>query len=110
VSSKSWSVTAHAFGGFGGEVTAIAYCWRSKRPLLTEVSGAATVPPGRFATANTPPCPVGKLVFGGFSTNPTGSLFFTDGYFATTGGWTSSAYNAFGPAATITAYGYCLKI
>lgn len=110
ITSKSWSVTAHAFGAFGGEVTAIAYCWRSKRPLLTEVSGSATVPPGKFATANTPACPTGHLVFGGFSTSPGGPLFFTDGYFATTGGWTSSAYNAFGPAATLTAYGYCLNI
>ena len=25
-------------GSFGGELTAIAYCWRSKKPLLTEVS------------------------------------------------------------------------
>jgi hypothetical protein len=110
VSSKSWSVTAHAFGAFGGEMTAIAYCWRSKRPLLTEVSGAVTVPPGKFATANTTPCPTGQLVFGGFSTSPGGPLFFTDGYFATTGSWTSSAYNAFGPAATLTAYGYCVSI
>ena len=34
ISSKSWQVTAHAFGDFGGEITAIAYCMRSRRPLL----------------------------------------------------------------------------
>ena len=39
ISDKSWSVTGRAFGQFGGELTAIAYCWRSKKPLLTEVSG-----------------------------------------------------------------------
>jgi hypothetical protein len=110
ISDKSWQVTGHAFGAFGGELTAIAYCWRSKHPLLTEVSGSATVPPGTYATASTPPCPVGHLVFGGFSSSPAGSVFLTDGYFATSGGWTASAYNVFGPAATITAYGYCLKL
>ena len=26
ISSKSWKVVAHAFGNFGGEITAIAYC------------------------------------------------------------------------------------
>jgi hypothetical protein len=110
ISAKSWSVTGHAFGGFGGELTAIAYCWRSKHPLLTEVSGSATVQPGKFGTANTPPCPVGHLVFGGFSTTPTGSSFITNGLINTDGSWSASARNQFGPGATITAYGYCLKL
>jgi hypothetical protein len=110
ISSKSWAVTAHAFGDFGGELTAIGYCWRSRHPLLTEVSGSATVAPGQLGTADTPPCPVGKPVFGGFSTSPAGSSFFTNGFFNSAGGWSASAQNHFGPAATITAYGYCLKI
>ncbi len=50
ISAKSWSVTGRAFGGFGGELTAIAYCWRSKKPLLTEVSGSTSVGTGHFAT------------------------------------------------------------
>jgi hypothetical protein len=110
ISDKSWSVTGRAFGGFGGELTAIAYCWRSKKPLLTEVSGSASVGTGQFATATTTPCPVGNLVFGGFSTSPAGSAFFTNGYINTNGSWQASAYNHFGPAATLTAYGYCLKL
>src|SRR3954467_11530127 len=81
ISDKSWSVTGSAFGGFGGELTAIAYCWHSKKALLTEVSGSASVAPGQFATAATPPCPVGHVVFGGFSSTPAGSLLLTNGYF-----------------------------
>lgn len=110
ISSKSWSVTGHAFGGFGGELTAIAYCWHSKKPLLTEVSGSTTVGTGNFATATTPSCPTGNLVFGGFSTSPSGSAFFANGYITTEGGWQASAFNHFGPPATLTAYGYCLKL
>jgi hypothetical protein len=109
-SSKSWSVTGHAFGGFGGELTAIAYCWHSKKPLLTEVSGSTTVGTGSFGTTTTPPCPTGNLVFGGFSTSPSGSAFFTNGFINTDGSWQASAYNHFGPSATLTAYGYCLKL
>jgi hypothetical protein len=68
ISDKSWSVTGRAFGGFGGELTAIAYCWRSKKPLLTEVSSAsASVGTGEFATTSTPSCPTGHIVPGGFS-------------------------------------------
>jgi hypothetical protein len=110
VSDKSWSVTGHAFGGFGGELTAIAYCWRSHKPLLTEVSGSTSVGTGRFATATTPSCPAGQIVFGGFSSSPAGSVFLTNGFFTGNGGWSASAMNHFGPAASITAYGYCLKL
>jgi hypothetical protein len=109
-SDKSWSVTGSAFGGFGGELTAIAYCWHSKKPLLTEVSGSATVGTGQFGTASTPPCPSGHIVFGGFSTSPAGSALFTNGAFTGSGGWSASAMNHFGPSASLTAYGYCLKL
>jgi hypothetical protein len=109
-SDKSWSVTGHAFGAFGGELTAIAYCWRSKNPLLTEVSASTSLPVGRLATAATPSCPRGRLVFGGFSTSPSGSSLLADGYFNPSGGWSASAMNQFGPAASLTSYGYCLKL
>lgn len=109
ISPKSWSVTAHAFGGFGGQVTAIAYCWRSRGPLLSEVSASTSVPTGTFATADTPPCPVGHIVFGGFS-SPSGAAFMTNGSFDGGGGWSASAWNHFGPDTTLTAYGYCLKL
>lgn len=110
ISDKSWSVTGRAFGQFGGELTAIAYCWRSKKPLLTEVSASADIGIGRFATATTPPCPVGHLVFGGFSTTPAGSVLMTNGVINGDGSWSASAMNHFGPSASITAYGYCLKL
>ena len=110
ISDKSWSVTGRAFGQFGGELTAIAYCWRSKKPLLTEVSASADVGIGRFATATTPPCPAGHLVFGGFSSSPAGSVLMTNGVINGDGSWSASAMNHFGPSASITAYGYCLKL
>jgi hypothetical protein len=110
ISDKSWSVTGHAFGGFGGELTAIAYCWHSRKPLLREVSAAASAPTGRLATATTPSCPAGHVVFGGFSSSPSGSILLASGAFTGSGGWTASAMNQFGPAASFTAYGYCLKL
>jgi hypothetical protein len=110
ISDKSWSVTGRAFGQFGGELTAIAYCWRSKKPLLTQVSASADVGIGRFATATTPPCPVGHLVFGGFSSSPAGSILLTNGVINGDGSWSASGMNHFGPSGTITAYGYCLKL
>jgi hypothetical protein len=110
ISDKSWSVTGRAFGQFGGELTAIAYCWRSKKPLLTQVSASADVGIGRFATATTPPCPAGHLVFGGFSSAPAGSILLTNGVINGDGSWSASGMNHFGPSGTITAYGYCLKL
>ncbi len=110
ISDKSWSVTGSAFGGFGGQLTAIAYCWHSRKPLLTEVSASASAGSGRLATAETPSCPVGHIVFGGFSTSPTGEALFTNGFFTPSGGWSASAIPHFGSSTTITAYGYCLKL
>ncbi len=43
ISSKTWQVTGTAFGQFGAELVAIAYCRRSKRPLVNEVSASTTV-------------------------------------------------------------------
>ena len=109
ISSKSWKVVAHAFGDFGGEITAIAYCTRSKRPLLRQVSATTTIGHGQVGTARTPPCP-GKrrLVYGGFSGSPSGAMFMADGHFKRDGSWSTSAFNRFGPTANLTAYGYCL--
>jgi hypothetical protein len=112
VSSKSWSVTGSAFGSFGGERIAIAYCRRSKNPLVTEVSDSTMVPPGKYATAVTPSCPPGtRIVSGGFGSSPAGPVLLTDGFINTLGGWTASGFNYFGrSAATVTAYGYCMKV
>jgi hypothetical protein len=110
-SSKNWRVTASAFGGFGGEITAIAYCLRSKKPLLTQVSSpTVTVAKGAVGYAKTPPCPKGRrLVYGGFQTFPQKAAFMTDGRFLKNRSWSAAAYNNFGPTASLTAYGYCFK-
>jgi hypothetical protein len=111
ISPKKWKVVATAFGGFGGEITAIGYCLRSKKPLLREVSASTTIAPRTVGSVTTRGCP-GKrrLVFGGFDSSPVGSLFIADGTFNGGKGWTQSAYNHSGAAATLTAYGYCLKL
>jgi hypothetical protein len=111
ISSKSWRVTGHSFGGFGGELTAIAYCLPSKKRLVTEVSGSTSINPQQLGTAQTSTCPARrKLVFGGFNTEPAGSTFFTNGAWATDRSSTASGFNNSGSPATLTVYGYCLKI
>jgi hypothetical protein len=108
ISARAWRVTAHAFGAFGGQVTAIAYCTRSKRPLLIPVAATTNLGPG-VGTATTPTCPPGtRLTAGGFSTNGSTSVFFTNGTINDTGTWSASAYN-WGSGASLTAYGYCLN-
>jgi hypothetical protein len=109
ISSKSWRVVGHAFGAFGGEITAIAYCVRSKKPLLSEVSASAPVGGGSLGTATTAACPPGRtLTAGGFSGNGATSLFLTDGVFNTDGTWSASGFSIGAPA-SVSAYGYCLK-
>jgi hypothetical protein len=108
ISAKSWKVVAHAFGQFGGEITAIAYCTRSKRPLVSEVSQSTTVAPG-FGSVTTPSCPPGtRMTAGGFSGNGSTTMFFTNGIINRDGSWSSSGYS-WGSGATLTAYGYCLR-
>ena len=110
ISSKAWRVTGHAFGAFGGEMTAIAYCQHSRKPLVTEVSGQTTIDPHQTGTAQTPTCPGGrKLVFGGFSTDPIGSTFFTNGGWAADDSQAGSGFNDSDAPSTLTVYGYCLK-
>jgi hypothetical protein len=108
IDARTWQVTGHAFGVMGGQLTAIAYCRRSKNPLLTEVSGSTTLSQGQYASATTPPCPPGRrLVFGGFATSPPGAVLISEGYINGGAGWTGSGFNYFGPAATLSEYGYC---
>jgi hypothetical protein len=108
ISAKSWRVTGHAFGGFGGELTAIAYCTRSKRPMITEVSNSTSLAPG-YGSVTTPACPPGtRMTAGGFSSNGSTSTFLTNGIINQDGTWSASGYN-FGSGATLTAYGYCLR-
>jgi len=110
-SPRSWRVSASAFGRFGGELTAIAYCLRSKRALVSEVSGSAPLPVGQSALATTPPCPPrSTLVSGGFSTSPSGPALISSAYFNPDGTWSSLAFNNFGPPATLSAHGYCMEV
>lgn len=110
ISPKTWQVTGRAFGFMGGQLTAIAYCRRSKKPLVTEVSASTEVSPGQYGIATTPTCPAGRrVVSGGFSTDPAGAVLFAGGFIDPNGAWTASGFNYFGPAARVSAYGYCHK-
>jgi hypothetical protein len=116
VGSKAWRVTASAYGDYGGEVTAIAYCVKSKRPLLAEVSASSPLAFGQAATATTPGCPAGRrMTSGGFSANGSTKTFFAGGSINGDQTWSASSYGffggltAYGPADRLTAYGYCLR-
>jgi hypothetical protein len=107
---KAWVVSGHAYGTGSGELTAIAYCVRMKRPILTEVaSSPAPVAPSGSATTTTPTCPSGKkLVTGGFSTGGSTNALFAAGTFNPDGTFSANAYGFFGATPQLTAYGYCL--
>ena len=107
---KAWVVSGHAYGTGSGELTAIAYCVRMKRPLLSEVvSSPAPVSAGNSATTTTPTCPAGKkLVTGGFSTGGSTNGLYAEGAFKPDGAFTATAYGFFGAVPQLTAYGYCL--
>jgi hypothetical protein len=107
---KAWVVSGHAYGTGSGELTAIAYCVRMKRPLLSEVvSSPAPVSAGNSATTTTPTCPAGKkLVTGGFSTGGSTNGLYAEGAFKPDGTYTATAYGFFGAVPQLTAYGYCL--
>jgi hypothetical protein len=107
--SKTWRVTGSAFGAFGGEMTAIAYCTRSKRPLLQEVSATAFLDLGALGTPVTPACPRGRrMTVGGFSSHGSTTLV-GDGVFTRKGRWMASGYAEDG-ATNFSAIGYCLKV
>jgi hypothetical protein len=108
ISAKAWRVVAHDAMGYPGQAVALGYCIRSKNPRLTEVSGSTTLATGQVGTATTTPCPVGRLVNGGFSVNGSVSIPPPDAYFDSQGTWSATAVNT-GPPATLTAYGYCLR-
>ena len=109
-SKKSWTVTGSAYGTGQGELTAIAYCARMSKPKLTEVtSSPAPIGANELASTTTRSCPKGRrLVAGGFS-NGGGSpnAFFAEGTINPSNSFTARSYGFFGPAANLTAYGYC---
>ena len=108
-SDRSWQVSGGAFGNFGGELTAIAYCLKSGGPLISEVDSQTELPVGQSATTTTPACsPGSSMVGGGFSTTPSGPALVSSAYFNNDGSWAATAYNEFGPNATLSAQAYCM--
>src|SRR3954467_3787508 len=110
VGTNAWVVSGHAYGTGSGELTAIAYCARMKRPIISEVvSSPAPVSAGASASTTTPSCPAGKrLVTGGFSTGGSTDALFAQGAFNPNGTFSATSYGFFGAAPQLTAYGYCL--
>jgi hypothetical protein len=110
VSTRSWQVVAYDPGGFAGTAVSIGYCVRSKKSLVTELSGSVTIPQRGTDTATTPPCPAGRqLVFSGFSAPSNGSIRFLGEGFNPDGSTSATGFNAGAPA-TLTAYSYCLRV
>ena len=108
-SDRSWQVSGGAFGNFGGELTAIAYCLKSGGPLISEVDSQTELPVGESATTTTPACsPGSSMVGGGFSTTPSGPALVSSAYFNNDGSWAATAYNEFGPDTTLSAQAYCM--
>jgi hypothetical protein len=107
---KAWTVSGSAYGPTGqGELTAIAYCARMKKPMLTEVSSSpAPVGANQVGSTTTSACPKGKrLVAGGFSSSGSSNSFFADGTMNAGNTFTAKSYGFFGPVSALTAYGYC---
>jgi hypothetical protein len=108
-SDRSWQLSGSAFGNFGGELTAIAYCLKSGGALVSEVDAQTDLPVGQSATTTTPACPPGSnMVGGGFSTSPSGPALVSSAHFNSDGSWSATAFNEFGPDATLSAHGYCM--
>lgn len=111
VGSRAWRVTGASFPEGGGELTAIAYCVKHRRPFLTEVSASTPVAPGQSATATTPQCPAGRrMTTTGFSTDGSRNALFVGSSLNGDGSSSSTVFGHFGPAPTLIAYGYCLRI
>jgi hypothetical protein len=111
--SNGWKVTGSAFIGSGttggGELTAIAYCARSTKRILTEVSSAPTpVAQGANGSTTTPKCPGGlRLTTTGFALDSR-DAFYAGSSIDANNTTTANAFGYFGPA-NLTAYGYCQR-
>ncbi|HEX3293786.1 MAG TPA: hypothetical protein VHR38_08610 [Solirubrobacterales bacterium] len=107
---KAWTVSGSAYGPTGqGELTAIAYCARMKKPMLTEVrSGPVPVGANQVGSSTTSACPKGKrLVAGGFSSGGSSNAFFAEGQMNSNSSFTARSFGFFGPVSNLTSYGYC---
>ena len=110
IGSKVWQVSGAAFGGVGGDLTAIAYCDKSKRPLFQEVTGTGSVMASQPGSATTAPCPGGRrLTSTGFTFNGASQVLYAGSSINPDGTSTATGFGFFGPAPTLTAYGYCLR-
>ena len=110
IGSNAWRVSAGAHGRYGGELTAIAYCIKSKGPLLTEVKATSDLPFGGSTEVTTPSCPPGRrLTSGGFSANGSHLAYFAGGWINGNGTWSIAGHGFFGAAPEFSAYGYCLQ-
>ncbi len=110
IDNRTWRVTAQGVpgGGKGGDFNPIAYCLKSKKPLLKQVSSAppAIAGVGSLATATAPACPKkDPLAVGGFSAPKEVRVFDT--------GFNGSAWRVSGlgflGGGGVTAYAYCFK-
>jgi hypothetical protein len=114
VGTNSWKVTGSAFIGSGttggGELTAIAYCAKSRKPILTEVdSDPVPVAQGANGSATTPNCPGGmRLTTTGFALDSR-NAFYAGNSINNDDTTTANAFGYFGPA-NLTAYGYCQRV
>jgi len=112
--TNAWKVTGSAFIGSGttggGELTAIAYCAKSKKPILTEVASTpAPVAQRANASATTPNCPGDlQLTSTGFALDSRNG-FYAGSSINDDGTTTANAFGYFGPASLL-AYGYCQRV
>lgn len=110
-SSNTWRVAGTAIGNFGGEMTGIAYCLRSKKPLIKEVSATTSIARSEHGEATTPKCPKKRtMAFGGFSTPEDGSILYLGGSMNRNGTWTVRGFNQTAATGQLTGYGYCLRL
>ena len=114
VGSNAWRVTGSAYIGSGttggGELTAIAYCATSKKPILREISSdPVPVAQGANGTATSPDCPGNlRLTTTGFALDGR-NAFYAGSSINGNDTTTASAYGYFGPS-TLRAYGYCQRV
>jgi hypothetical protein len=110
--AKTWRVTAQGIGGGGkgGTFNPIAYCFKSKKALLKEVSSAPApiASKGALGTATAPSCPKkDPFSLGGYSAPADGSVrVFDTGRI--NGAWSASGVGFLG-GGSVTAYAYCFK-
>ena len=114
VGTNAWKVSGSAYIGSGttggGELTAIAYCAKSKKPILSEVASVPTaVGQSASASATTPSCPGNlRLTTTGFALDSR-NAFYAGNSINGDDSTTANAFGNFG-SANLTAYGYCQRV